>query len=127
MCTFCTDRLVFLGFVVDADGIQVNEEKIHAIQEWLSPTNVSSVHSFHGLANFYRRFTKDFSSIVAPITKVIKKNVGFSQGEQQEKAFQLLKEKLAHAPLLALPNFAKTFEIECDTSGLGIGIVLMQE
>jgi hypothetical protein len=126
-CTFCTDKLVFLGFVVSKRGIEVDEEKVKAIQEWPTPTTISQVWSFHGLASYYRWFVRDFSSLASPLTEVIKKNVPFKWGKEQEKAFNLIKEKLTNAPLLVLPNFAKAFEIECDASGIGIGAVLMQE
>ena len=69
---------------------------------------------------------KDFRTLAAPLTEVIKKDVGFKWGESQEKAFQIIKQKFINAPLLSLPNFNKILEIECDASGIGIGAILMQ-
>ncbi|CAM8911119.1 unnamed protein product [Rhodiola kirilowii] len=125
-CTFCTDQVMFLGFVVSSQGLKVDEEKIKAIQDWPTPTTIGHVRSFHGLASFYKRFVKDFSTVAAPLTSVIKKNVEFKWGPAQEEAFNKLKDSLTHAPILVLPNFEKTFEIECDASGTGIGAVLTQ-
>ena len=89
-----------------------------------NPTDVSS---FHGLTSFYRRFVKNFSTIASPLTEIVKKVVGFKWEEEQENVFSLLKSKLTSAPLLSLPDFNKTFEIECDALGIGIGAILMQE
>ncbi|XP_048611684.1 uncharacterized protein LOC125585979 [Brassica napus] len=125
-CVFCTDQLIFLGFVVSSQGLKVDEEKIKAIQDWPTPTTIGHVRSFHGLASFYRRFVKDFSTIAAPMTSVIKKNVSFVWGPAQEESFNKLKYSLTHAPVLTLPGFNKTFEIECDASGTSIGAVLTQ-
>jgi len=100
----------------------VDQEQVVAIIEWPTPKNVSELRPFHGLASCYRRFVQNFSTIA-----MSKKGVDFKWGVDQTNAFETLKEKFINAPLLALPNFSKTFEIECDASDVGIGVVLLQE
>ena len=85
------------------------------------------MRSFLGLAGFYLRFAKYFSTIAAPFQDSSKKNAPFVWGPLQSTAFVELKSLLTHALVLALPNFEKTFEVHCDASGNGIGGVLMQE
>ena len=113
------EKIVFLGYV-SAKGIKMNKAKVKAIKEWPTPKMVSEVRSFYGLASFYIRIVKDFSIIVALLTEIVKKTICFKWVIEQEKAFNLLKEKLISDSLFVLPNFKKTFVIECDASSIGI-------
>ena len=75
--SFFMDKVVFLGYVVSVKGIKVDEEKVKAIKEWPTPKSITEVRNFHGLDSFYRQFVKDFSTLAAPLTKIIKKSMGF--------------------------------------------------
>ena len=92
------------------------ERKVKVIRDSLTPKLVHEVRSFHELTIFYRYFVKYLSTLVIPLNEVVKKSVRFKWREEHELTFSILKEKLCLAPILALHDFMKTFEIECDES-----------
>jgi hypothetical protein len=110
----------------DPAGIKVDQDKVESIHSWPVPTMVTQVRSL-GLAGFYCRFVKDFSTIAAPLHELTKKGTTFTWAAARQHAFDMLKDKLTHAPLLQLPNFNKTFDLECNASGFGLGGVLLQD
>ncbi|GJT00486.1 putative reverse transcriptase domain-containing protein [Tanacetum coccineum] len=123
-CEFWINTVKFLGHVIDSSGIHVDPAKIEAVKNWASPTTPSEIRQFLGLAGYYRRFIKGFSKIAKPMTELTQKNQKFDWGEEQEEAFQLLKQKLCAAPILALPEGSEDFVVYCDTSIKGLGALL---
>ncbi|GJZ49054.1 putative reverse transcriptase domain-containing protein, partial [Tanacetum coccineum] len=116
----------FLGHVIDSKGIHVDPAKIESIKDWASPKSPTEIRQFLGLAGYYRRFIEGFSKIAKSMTKLTQKNVKFDWGEKEETAFQLIKQKLCSAPILALPKGSENFIVYCDASHKGLGVVLMQ-
>ncbi|GJS40895.1 putative reverse transcriptase domain-containing protein [Tanacetum coccineum] len=107
-------------------GIHVNPAKIESFKDWASPKSPTEIRQFLGLVGYYRRFIEGFSKIAKPMTKLTQKKVKFEWGDKQEAAFQLLKQKLCSAPILALPEGSKDFIAYYDASKKGLGSVLMQ-
>ena len=126
-CSFWKREIGFLGHIVSGEGVAADPEKVQAIREWPRPTTVTEVRSFLGLAGYYRKFVKDFSSIAKPLTKLTGKGVPFLWVEETEKAFKKLKEALTTAPVLALPEQGKPYTVYTDASRVGLGCVLMQD
>ncbi|GJV26240.1 putative reverse transcriptase domain-containing protein [Tanacetum coccineum] len=125
-CEFWLWKVQFLGHVIDSDGIHVDPAKIESIKDWASPKTLTEIRQFLGLAGYYRRLIEGFSKISKPMTKLTQKNVKFDWSEKAEAAFQLLKQKLCSASILALPEGSENFVVYCDASRKGLGAVLMQ-
>nr|GEZ44774.1 putative reverse transcriptase domain-containing protein [Tanacetum cinerariifolium] len=105
---------------------QIPQSKAVLKNYWTASKTPTEVRQFLGLAGYYRRFIEGFSLIAKPLTKLTQKNKTFEWGEEEEEAFQLLKDKLCSAPILALPEGSKYFFVYCDALLKGYGVVLMQ-
>nr|GEZ14431.1 putative reverse transcriptase domain-containing protein [Tanacetum cinerariifolium] len=104
----------------------VDPAKIESIKDWASPKTPTEIRQFLGLTGYYRRFTEGFLKIAKSMTKLTQKGIKFDWGEKEENAFQLIKQKLCSAPIMALPEGSEDFVVYCDASHKGLGAVLMQ-
>nr|GEY62819.1 hypothetical protein [Tanacetum cinerariifolium] len=125
-CDFWLDSVKFLGHVINSQGVHVDPSKVEAIKSWTAPKSPTEVRHFLGLVGYYRRFIEGFSLIAKPLTKLTQKNMTYEWGEEEEEAYQLLKDKLCSAPILALPEGSEDFVVYTDASLKGYGTVLMQ-
>jgi hypothetical protein len=124
-CAFGEQSVAYLGHIVSEAGVSMDSSKVQAVSGWPTPRSVRALRGFLGLAGYYRRFIKDFGSIAAPLTNLLKKDA-FQWSPDAAAAFSALKQALTTAPVLALPDFSAPFIVECDASGSGIGAVLHQ-
>lgn len=126
-CSFAQQQLAYLGHIIGKDGVTADPSKIADVLHWKIPQSVKQLRGFLGLAGYYRKFVRNFGTINKPLTQLLKKGVPFKWTAQMDEAFNALKQALVSAPVLALPDFSKTFTVETDACDMGIGAVLSQD
>ena len=123
-CEFHVSTVSFLGFIVEKGQIRADPGKVRAVAEWPTPTNRKLLQRFLGFANFYRRFVKNYSKVVAPLNKLTSTLVPFCWTSEAEQAFCKLKHLFTSAPILVHPDPSLQFIVEVDASETGVGAVL---
>jgi hypothetical protein len=126
-CHLCQRKVKYLGYIVSADGISADPEKVAAVKDFPTPLDLKSLRSFLGLASYYRRFIPCFSSMGQPLYALTRKDAPFVWTGSCEEAFRRLKNLLTDAPILSYPDFEKEFFLETDASGTGLGALLTQK
>jgi hypothetical protein len=128
-CLFLQDEVSFLGHKVSGTGVSMQQHKVKDLRDWPTLQTVKDVRRFLGLANFYRRFVKDFSLVAQPLTALTQTAVKkkWQWGAKEQAAFDELKRRLTEAPVLAHPDPLKQWTVQTDASGYAIGAVLSQK
>lgn len=126
-CTWAQSSVEYLGHIVSEDGVSTDPSKTQAITEWPTPTNVASLQSFLGFANYYRRFVRNYSDIAAPLTNLTAESVEFIWTPACQHAFETLKQRLTTAPVLRIFDPTLPTRTEHDASDYAIGAVLHQK
>ena len=123
-CNFCSVQVEFLGHIVSADEVRTDPSKTEKVAQWPVPTNRKEIQQFLGLANYYRRFVKDFTTIAKPLHSLTEKTAKFEWTSKCQTAFEELRHRLITAPVLAFPDYEREFILDTDASDTGIGAVL---
>ena len=126
-CEFVHAQVQYLGYVVGQGVVRPPDSKVEAIKDLSRPTTRREVRRFLGCFGYYRRFLKNFASIVAPLTDLLKKDRKFEWSNVCEESFENAKNVLVSYPVMLAPNFSKPFVLATDASNLGAGAVLLQE
>ena len=114
-CFFLRERVQYLGPIVSKDGIEADPDKLRKVQCWPTPQNVREVQQFLGLANYYRRFIRNFAEVARPLHRLTERLVSVFQWTIQcQESFNLLRELLSSPPILSYPDFKKPFILDTD-------------
>jgi hypothetical protein len=134
-CDFFKSEVTYLGHVVSNDGIKPDPKKVQAVKDWPVPATVHDVRSFLGMANYFRRYIKGYSTLAAPLTDLTGGNISKRKSITAaitwtpacQGAFTALKDALTSAPVLKIPDLSKPFQVIADASDYAIGAILLQD
>ena len=126
-CSLCQLQVSFLGHIVSKEGVAADPDKTKQVANWPTPSSKREVQQFLGLANYYRRFVKDYATIAKPLHHLTEKDCEFVWTEECQAAFDKLRNSLVTSPILAFPDLSKPFILDTDASDTGIGAVLSQK
>jgi hypothetical protein len=123
-CEFSAETTSYLGFILSPDGLKMDPKKIQTILDWSEPRKIKELQSFLGFANFYRRFISDYSDIVVPLTRLLRKDTAWTFPDSAREAFDNLKKAFTSAPVLShwIPD--RPVIVETDASDYALGAIL---
>ncbi|KAL0190943.1 hypothetical protein M9458_013641, partial [Cirrhinus mrigala] len=126
-CEFHQERITFLGYVISPKGVAMDEAKVNAVRNWPRPKTLKELQRFLGFSNFYRRFIRNFSTVAAPLSSMIKQgNTRLTWTPAATQAYDELRLRFTTAPILHHPDPNLPFFVEVDASSTGVGAVLSQ-
>ena len=123
-CVWKARKIGFLGVVIGPNGIEMEVEQVDGVLSWPQPKNVKDIRKFLGLANYYRRFIKNFAQVTRPMNVLTQKDEKWWEEEAQQKVFNELKWVFTTKPVLAAPDLDKEFWVEADALNYTTGGVL---
>ncbi|GBG88920.1 hypothetical protein CBR_g48532 [Chara braunii] len=126
-CEWAKTQVLYLGHVLDGDDIKLEDSKIAAIRDWPTPRTLTELRSFLGLANYYRKFVRNFSTIAAPLRRLLRKETIWKWDKDCTSAMKKLKQALIEYPVLKVADPSLPFVVTTDASRYGIGAVLKQD
>ena len=126
-CVWTVQKVEFLGYIIEDAGISMSDDKVTAVMRWPMPTCKRDIQVFLGFGNFYRHFIFNYSKISVPLTSLLADSVRFEWSEQQEQAFQLLKEAFTSAPILVHFDHIHQTCVEMDASDWAVAGILSQK
>ncbi|GBG76277.1 hypothetical protein CBR_g22025 [Chara braunii] len=126
-CDWAKTQVLYLGHGLDGDGVKPEDSKIAAIRDWPTPRTLTELRSFLGLANYYRKFVRNFSTIAAPLCRLLRKETIWKWDKDCTSAMKKLKQALIEYPVLKVADPSLPFVVTTDASQYGIGAVLQQD